>query len=73
MELGKRIFIIAEIGINHNGSMQYAKELIGWLKIVVAMLLNSKELLMLFIKEFLESPDWSHGVTLKEIEGRNLQ
>ena len=27
---GKHVFIVAEIGINHNGDMDIAKKLIDW-------------------------------------------
>ena len=58
MELGKRIFIIAEIGINHNGSMQYAKELIDLAKDCGcdAVKFQKRTIDVVYKKEFLESP-----------------
>ena len=38
----KNVYIIAEIGINHCGKINFAKKLINIAKIVVLMLLNFK-------------------------------
>ena len=42
MELKKESSLF-EIGINHNGSMQYAKELLIYQKIVAVMLSSSRK------------------------------
>ena len=47
---GYPCFIIAEIGINHNGDIELAKKLIDLAAFAAAMLLNSRNAqLMLFI------------------------
>ena len=52
MVLQNKIFVIAEIGINHNGSMEYAKELIDLAKDCGCDAVKfQKELLILFIKK----------------------
>ena len=41
-KMKNKTYIIAEIGVNHNGSFKIAKKLVKWLKIVVQMQLNFK-------------------------------
>ena len=58
MESRKKIFIIAEIGINHNGSMQYAKELIDLAKECGcdAVKFQKRTIDIVYKKDFLDSP-----------------
>ena len=46
MKLIKQTYIIAEAGVNHNGSMRYAKKLIIGAKKQVQMQLNFKTLFL---------------------------
>ena len=58
MELKEKVFIIAEIGINHNGSMQYAKELVDLAKDCGcdAVKFQKRTIDIVYKKEFLDSP-----------------
>ena len=58
MEFKKGIFIIAEIGINHNGSIQYAKELIDLAKDCGcdAVKFQKRTIDVVYKKDFLDSP-----------------
>tara|TARA_A100001388_G_C28775072_1_gene506844 strand:+ start:7271 stop:8119 length:849 start_codon:yes stop_codon:yes gene_type:complete len=58
MESRKKIFIIAEIGINHNGSMQYAKELVDLAKECGcdAVKFQKRTIDIVYKKDFLDSP-----------------
>ena len=48
------IFIVAEIGINHNGQIDICKQLIDVAKVVIVMQLNFKrDIDLVYSKEFL--------------------
>tara|TARA_B100001989_G_scaffold251752_1_gene231752 strand:- start:2586 stop:3434 length:849 start_codon:yes stop_codon:yes gene_type:complete len=69
MELKEKVFIIAEIGINHNGSIQYAKELIDLAKECGcdAVKFQKRTIEIVYKKEFLDSPRLSPwGKTQRE-------
>jgi len=58
MGFKKDIYIIAEIGINHNGSMQYAKQLIDMAKLCGcdAVKFQKRTIDIVYTKEYLDSP-----------------
>ena len=58
MSFKKDIYIIAEIGINHNGSMEHAKELIEMAKLsgCDAVKFQKRTIDIVYTKEFLDSP-----------------
>ena len=66
----KKIFLIAEIGINHNGSIHLAKQLIKNAKIAGydAVKFQKKDVEKIYSKEFLDSPlESPWGTTQREM------
>ena len=58
MDFGKKIYVIAEIGINHNGKLEYAFDLIKIAKSCGcdAVKFQKRDIDIVYTKEFLDSP-----------------
>ena len=62
----KKPYLIAEIGINHNGDLNIAKQLIDISKILVsAVKFQKRDINIVYSKEQLETPEKAHGETLQ--------
>ncbi len=75
MERGQRTFIIAEIGINHNGSLEIAKQLIHGAKEAGAdaVKFQKRTIDSVYSQEFLDSPRESQWGTTQRDQKEGLE
>ena len=68
------IFLIAEIGINHNGDLNIAKKLIDYASDAGfdAVKFQKRNIEKVYTKAFWIVPEKAHGEALKEIKKRGL-
>ena len=66
----KKLFVIAEIGINHNGDIEIAKKLIDLAKKADAdaVKFQKRDIESVYSKELPDSLEKAHGARLKEIK-----
>lgn len=71
----KHVFIIAEIGINHNGDMETAKKLIEWAALCGcdAVKFQKRTIDKVYTKEFLDSPRESPWGTTQRAQKEGLE
>ena len=72
---GKHVFIVAEIGINHNGSMEIAKKLIDWAVLADcdAVKFQKRTVDRVYSKEYLDSYRESPWGTTQRAQKEGLE